>query len=62
MHSPFGGASNSLLSSPVGHGENGVLPTINSLLPLFHTLAARPRATEGRGKHEGSRRRDKNHI
>lgn len=25
--------------TPAGHGENGVLPTINSLLPLFLTLA-----------------------
>lgn len=25
--------------TPAGHGENDVLPTINSLLPLFLTLA-----------------------
>lgn len=33
------GAPPEVRVTPAGRGENGVLPTINSLLPLFLTLA-----------------------
>lgn len=35
--------------TPAGHGENGVLPTINSPLPLFLTLAVWLRDAKGKG-------------
>lgn len=49
--------------TPTGHGENGILPTINSPLPLFLTLAVWPKGClRRRERWVCRRRRDRNEI
>lgn len=48
--------------TPAGHEENGVLPTINSPLPLFLTLAVCTKGEGYGGSARAPRRRDRNEI